>query len=186
MQTSDLKQKLRESIETKITQLSEEELAAESRAICENLLKLIPEKSTVCAYSALETEVDLNFLITELIKRGDRVFLPRYNDNGITFHKIENLEDLIPGAFSVLEPLADFKQADPSIIDIVLVPGRAFDNQGNRLGRGKGGYDKWISHQRNENSKTKIWGVAFECQIIDDVPVEEHDQRMDEVVTVKV
>lgn len=66
---------------------------------------------------------------------------------------------------------------------IVLVPGRAFDRERQRLGRGNGGYDIWIAKQRQQNPATKYWGVAFEHQIVPSIPVESHDQPMDAVVT---
>ncbi|MBU2213093.1 5-formyltetrahydrofolate cyclo-ligase [Patescibacteria group bacterium] len=183
MHTSIEKTTLRKSIESHIVEMTGEERASENQIICETLLERIPKGSTICAYSALDTEVDLTQLITELINRGDAVFLPRYADDAITFHRITDLNELKMSFFSILEPPADFEQADPKSINIVLVPGRAFDERGNRLGRGKGGYDKWIEEQRNENPQTKMWGIAFQCQMIEEVPTENHDQRMDEVVS---
>ncbi|MBU0767107.1 5-formyltetrahydrofolate cyclo-ligase [Patescibacteria group bacterium] len=183
MTTFEEKELIRKSIEERIKNISEEDRITESHTICKKLLNLIPKGSVVCAYAALPTEVSLTELIKELITRGDQVFLPRYSNDSITFHNIQNLDELEEGAFSVLEPPASFKVANPSAIDVVLVPGRAFDTQGNRLGRGKGGYDKWIEGQRKINPKTKMLGIAFDCQMVDEVPTEEHDQRMDDVIT---
>ncbi|MFA7682254.1 MAG: 5-formyltetrahydrofolate cyclo-ligase, partial [Candidatus Peribacteraceae bacterium] len=69
--------------------------------------------------------------------------------------------------------------------DCALIPGRAFDRDGNRLGRGNGSYDHWIREQRTANPQTKIWGIAFECQIVPIVPTEEHDERVDALITAR-
>jgi len=53
----------------------------------------------------------------------------------------------------------------------------------NRLGRGNGGYDHWIEKQRDVNPDTRMIGVAFECQIVNEVPIDAHDEKMDEVIT---
>jgi 5-formyltetrahydrofolate cyclo-ligase len=65
----------------------------------------------------------------------------------------------------------------------VLVPGRAFTKAGGRLGRGGGTYDRWINAQRKKNPATRFIGVCFRCQIIKELPMEEHDEKVDEVVT---
>ncbi len=74
---------------------------------------------------------------------------------------------------------------EESLPAVVLVPGRAFDAKGARLGRGNGGYDKWIAQERSRNAPYQYWGVAFECQVVDEVPVEAHDQKLDAVVTAR-
>ena len=182
MTIAEEKQQLREFIANRIAEMTIEEKVSQSETICSELLERIPLDSTVCAYSALENEVDLTQCISGLLRRGDRVFLPRYAEEAVTFHHIQNLNELTMSPLSILEPPADFDQANPRTIDVVLVPGRAFDSKGKRLGRGKGGYDRWIEEQISANHKAKIWGVAFPCQMVEEVPTEEHDQRMDEVI----
>ncbi|MCF7844763.1 MAG: 5-formyltetrahydrofolate cyclo-ligase [Kiritimatiellales bacterium] len=183
MSILEQKDQIRKEIDKKIKNTSLENRTAESHAIANILLNLIPKHSTVCAYSALPSEVDLTELITILISSKHHVALPRYEKDTITFYKIENLDTLTKGAFSVLEPDTNSTVVDRSDIDIVLVPGRAFDSKGNRLGRGKGGYDKWIAEQRSINPETKMWGIAFECQIVDEVPMEKHDERLDSIIS---
>jgi len=193
MHPSEEKNRLRKSIEERLKRMSDLDRERESRSVCRRLLEKIPEGSVVCSYAPLKTEVDLTLLMEELLKRGDKVYLPRFEGSCRTspntkfvFRHIEDLSKLKPGKlFAVPEPPAGTDQADPKEIDIVLVPGRAFDRSGGRVGRGNGGYDYWIERHRKVNPETKMWGVAFECQIVNEVPSEAHDQRLDAVVTVR-
>ena len=183
MHISDQKKQLRQSIGERLKHMSEKDGAAESRSICCCLLPLITVKSKVCAYYPLKTEADLRPLMEELLRRGDNLYLPRFEGKSFVFRRVEDLNNLKPGTYSIPEPPMKADLADPSSIDIVLVPGRAFDRKGNRLGRGNAGYDRWINTQRKLNPDTKIWGVALECQIVQELPTEEHDERLDAIVT---
>lgn len=173
------KEHLRQEISLKLKHLSQEERNKESSHLCDELLKHIEPTSIVCGYAPLSSEPDINPLLTALIKRGNDLYLPRYEEGTIIFLKVKDLSLLKKGNQNILEPAKD---ASPLIIetaDIVLVPGRAFDKKGNRLGRGAGGYDNWISQTRIKNNKMKCIGIAFDCQIVAEVPVDSHDQRMD-------
>jgi 5-formyltetrahydrofolate cyclo-ligase len=103
----------------------------------------------------------------------------------VTFHTVRTLHELSEGTYGILEPARSLPSPDPRSVELVLVPGRAFDAAGGRLGRGKGGYDRWAAAQRSENPRSKFFGVAFDEQIIKSVPMEEHDQRVDAVFTAK-
>jgi 5-formyltetrahydrofolate cyclo-ligase len=182
---AEQKEQLRESIKERLRQMSAGDRAAESRSICRRLIESIPKGAHVCGYSALSTEPDLGMLLTEILARGDTLSLPVFEKNLLTFRTVTDLKDLKPGELNIPEPSAKNPSTDPTSITIVLVPGRAFDRSGYRLGRGNGGYDVWIEKQRKANPKTEYWGVAFECQIVNEVPAEEHDQTMDRIVTAR-
>jgi 5-formyltetrahydrofolate cyclo-ligase len=183
MSIFDEKAVLRDEIRERFSGKTEEELATESQKLCDELLPHIPVGSSVCAYAPLKTEVDLLPLISELISRGDSVFLPALEDNAMVFRRTEDLNTLAPGALNICESPTGSEILSDGLADVVLVPGRAFDMNGNRLGRGNGNYDSWIQAQRRANEDMKFFGIAFECQIFDEVPVEEHDQKMDMIVT---
>jgi 5-formyltetrahydrofolate cyclo-ligase len=179
------KTRLRTEIRNRIQNMSTEEKQKQSARICDALRALLPKNPcAVCAYAPLPDEVDIRPLLTELLERNYGVYLPRYIEGTLTFHAIESLEELTPGALAVHEPPHHAPPLDPSMLAVVLVPGRAFDRQGNRLGRGKGGYDRWMTTQRQANPGTQFWGIAFQEQIVEAVPVEEHDQPADRVVSV--
>lgn len=183
MHTSSQKQQLREDITARIKRMTTLERSAESRTLCRELLPEIPEGSTICGYMPLATEADVRPLLLALLQRGNAVFLPCFEEETLAFRRAENLEDLHQGALRILEPPKDAAALDRA--DIVLVPGRAFDRAGHRLGRGNGGYDRWIAAERKRHPATRFIGVCLECQLVANVPYEEHDEVMDAVTTAR-
>ncbi|MCL2606470.1 MAG: hypothetical protein FWD93_04240, partial [Coriobacteriia bacterium] len=114
------------------------------------------------------------------------------------------LEELAPGSFGIPEPNADFPIAQPKDIVVMLVPGVAFDRQGNRLGYGKGYYDRYLSaqylstqqvpkqHFSNQNltahspaipKRPVLIGISFDKTLYGQIPSEVHDIKMDYIVT---
>jgi len=167
-------------MEERLAHMSEKDRAAESRSICRRLLPIIPKGSSVCAYYPLRTEVDLRPLMRELLERGDTVYLPCIEHGILAFRRAETLENLEPGELRIPEPPKNAEELDPQNLDFVLVPGRAFDRKGNRLGRGNGGYDKWIQKQRTVKN-TRTIGIAFDCQFLYKIPMEQHDETVDAI-----
>lgn len=129
--------------------------------------------SCVCVFSALADEPDVLASWPE----GKRIAMPRVEGDELKFHWVASRAELRPGQFGILEPAAEAPDAGREF-DLILVPGMAFDFRGGRLGRGRGFYDRFLSNARGPRA-----GVCFEDQIVDDVPSEAHDLRMDFVVT---
>lgn len=130
---------------------------------------------TVVAYASADPEVDTTALLTEALAAGKRFGLPRTERAGhsMQFHAITNpTADLEMRHFKFPEPRAELPVIPISEIDLVVVPGLAFDAQGNRLGRGAGFYDRFLSHP---DLKATCVALAFDCQIVDSVPVLPHD-----------
>jgi 5-formyltetrahydrofolate cyclo-ligase len=103
----------------------------------------------------------------------------------VQLFRLEAISELVPGTFGILEPTAELRelpprQVLPSQIDLALVPGVVFDRQGNRLGYGRGFYDRLLRQLPREVLRV---GLAFECQVVEELPVEPHDERMDWLVT---
>ncbi len=96
---------------------------------------------------------------------------------GLTFREVRSFDDLVPGAFDILEP-ADGEAVDAADLDFVLVPGVGFDAAGRRLGRGGGHYDAFLAGYGG----TAV-GLAFSEQVVETVPVDAHDEPVDLVVT---
>jgi len=183
--TNDAKAHLRKAIKERLDRLSDDDRQAESRTLCKELLLRIPKGSVVVAYFPLKTEASLRPLMKDLLARGDTVFLPRFEDNKMVCRQMLDEESLIPGAFTIPEPSIDAPLLDMKTADFALVPGRAFDKKGNRLGRGNGGYDRWIKKFRAANNHAKVIGIALECQIVHEVPREDHDAVMDAIATAR-
>ncbi len=175
---------LRQRIKERMEKLSAQDLAAESRSLSRRLGELLPSHVRVlCAYYPLHTEADLRSLMLALLNRGDELYLPRFAEKKLTFHRAMDLDHLVLGELKIKEPSRQEQPLDPLRLDLALIPGRAFDVTGHRLGRGNGGYDVWIRAQRAHNPKTLFWGVALECQIAREVPHEPHDEKMDAIIT---
>jgi 5-formyltetrahydrofolate cyclo-ligase len=95
------------------------------------------------------------------------------------------MSELVEGAYKILEPKEELrglpaKQVRPEELDLVMVPGTAFDPRGGRMGQGKGYYDRLLSRARPD---APLVALAFDCQIFDEIPVAGHDVFMDMVLT---
>ena len=130
---------------------------------------------TIMAYCATPPEPDITPVLEGILGQGKTLLLPRCEEDGVmTARVIDDLAELKPGAFGILEPPPDSIVFPPEYIDLILVPGLAFDRKCRRLGRGKGYYDRFISGQRT-------MGICS-C-LLPEIPVEEHDKPMDAVMT---
>ncbi|OGB90335.1 5-formyltetrahydrofolate cyclo-ligase [candidate division WOR-1 bacterium RIFCSPHIGHO2_01_FULL_53_15] len=189
MHLSDQKSQLRTSIDERLKHLKENERSAESRSLCRRLTEGIPEGTPICAFFPMRSEPDITPFLEEVLHRKDPLYLPCF-DGTLIFRKASNLSTLVRGKLGTLEPpstAAPIANHQSQIANrlTILIPGRAFDAKGNRLGRGNGGYDKWIVEQREKGIPLRLIGVALEFQIVDSVPVESHDQKMDAVATAR-
>lgn len=154
-----------------------------SARILENLF-LIDEfqrAKSVCTFLSAFKEPETGGIIKALTDRGCAVAVPiTHTDTGLlTLSYIDGTDSLISGAYGISEPRR-VKEARIENIDAVLVPGLAFDRGGGRTGFGKGYYDRLL----HSSCSVKI-GLCYDFQIIDSVPVQEHDVIMDFIVTEK-
>ncbi len=185
MHIHEEKASLRTAIDDRIKRLSEGDRSAESRSLCRRLTEGIPEGTPICAFFPMRSEPDITPFLEEVLRRGDPLYLPCF-DGALIFRQTTDLSSLIRGKLGTLEPNADSPLLSPPLsLLTLLIPGRAFDPHGHRLGRGNGGYDQWIDNERKNGVQMRLIGVALECQIMDSVPVESHDQRMDAVATAR-
>ena len=186
MHLSEEKSQLRDSIKQRMSRLSPKTREAEERSLLKRIKELLGDApKTIAAYIPLTDEVDIRPLLTELLKNGWNLFLPRFEGGKLAFRRAEKITGLTPGQFGIPEPSLSSALLKPEELDVVLVPGRAFTKEGQRMGRGNGGYDIWIRAQRNLNPKTQFWGVALECQVLERIPVEPHDEAVDQVLTAR-
>jgi len=167
--------------------------AAWSRAVRERVLRLEAWRGArvVALFAAIRGEVDVLPLVAEALLRGKRAVFPRANraDRTLTFHGVASASDLVPGAFGVPEPPADpSRRVGIDEIDLLFVPGVAFDARGRRLGFGGGFYDRLIASRPGrarpgDTPRPLAVGLAFECQLLAEVPAEPSDERVDVLVT---
>jgi len=136
---------------------------------------------TVALYWSLSGELPTHEFIRKWAGRK-RIVLPACcEEEGksvkLIFRRFDPAEALIPGAFGIPECCGE--SVNPAEMDMVIVPGAAFDRTGNRMGHGKGFYDTFLSLHSNLY-KT---GVCFDYQLVEKVPVEAHDVKMDRVIS---
>ncbi len=184
MHIRDEKQLVRERIKERALRFTPKERDAESRSICRRIMENLPEgPQTICAYWPMPSEVDIAPLVTDLLEKGHTVFLPCFTRAFFEFRQIESVDDLVTGKFGLKEPPASAPILDLHTVSIVLLPAIGFDRTGNRLGRGNGGYDRWLADLKKVNPTALLWGIAFEHQLTDSVPTETHDQKVDTIMT---
>ena len=130
-------------------------------------------------------EVDLTPLATLAITRGGpHLYVPRVDWNAgrlIPTRVLNWAADLIPGPRGVCEPAPSADTIDPAQLDLILVPGLAFNHAGHRLGRGGGFYDRFLAH---ESRRAPLVAVCFDRQLADaPIPTEPHDIAMHVIIT---
>ena len=154
-----------------------------SNEIIKKIIKLDIYKNAkvIGLYKSLPNEVIMDELINYTLSLGKIVVLPKVVGNKLIFFKYKIGDLLEQSNFKVLEPLNIENNRYDGIIDLLIVPGLCFDNDGNRLGYGKGYYDNYL---KNNNITYKI-GVCFSKQLIKKVPVNENDVSLDMVITEK-
>ena len=141
---------------------------------------------TVMFYIDVRTEVRTRQALPDALASGKRVIIPWCNDEGeLELFHLESMEDLEVGMYKILEPKPELKadrarHVAPADLDLIMVPGVGFDRHGGRTGHGKGYYDKLLEHARSD---CPIVSLAFECQMFDAIPMDDHDIFMDKVIT---
>ena len=183
------KQELRQKIKIELSQ-NKQNFEKWSKLICQNIInsEFYQKAQIVYAYMALPDEVDLSVLIDDALCKNKTVYVPKVvpNSNKMIFfdyskYQFEN------GSFGILEPKTKNINEEKIAGDqtaIFLVPGRVFGEDGERIGRGKGFYDIYLSNFLNTQKKSVlVAGVCFPIQIGKQVPTTEHDIKMDQIFT---
>lgn len=139
---------------------------------------------TVCFFVGMDSEVHTLPMIEKSVQMGKRVLVPLTDleNKELKLFEIRDVKrDLVPGVLGILEPdPAKAKQARADEVEVIAVPGLAFDLKKNRLGRGAGYYDRFLSGLPPRVFKV---GLAFSFQVLPDIPYEDHDHLVDEVLT---
>ncbi|HEX3036399.1 MAG TPA: 5-formyltetrahydrofolate cyclo-ligase [Thermodesulfobacteriota bacterium] len=152
-----------------------------SEQIKENLLnlKLFGAAKTIALYYPVKNEVKTQGVFINAKESGKEIYFPRVEGGSLKFLRVCDLSELEPGKFGIPEPPRDRKKIEIQDIELVVIPGVAFDLSGRRLGYGKGYYDRAISGV----ARKKRIGLAYSFQLLDMVPAEIGDERVGVVVT---
>ncbi len=184
----DVKSAIRREMRSKRKALTSEERTLASGVICQKLLNdnrimgaLSKEGGALAVYLASKDEIDLSDFISTMLDCGVDVVSPRWNGEVYDLARLKNLadEDLRLGPMSIREP-AEADIVKPADVSVWIVPGLAFTANGSRLGYGGGWYDRFLSHSCKGSLKI---GVAHAFQLVEELPEEPHDIRLDRIVT---
>lgn len=158
-----------------------------SRKITDHVLAMSEYQSAHCImwYVDVRDEARTRHALPMALAGGKKIVIPYCVDGELELFWLESMDELETGMYKILEPREDLrgvdaKRVDVKELDLILVPGVAFDARGGRTGHGKGYYDKLLENAKPE---TPLVALAFECQMFDEIPMSDHDIFMDKVVT---
>lgn len=176
---SEQKAVLREEYRRKRHALTEAQALERSARICRKLLTLpcFLQAETVYFYYPLGKEVSLLPAAEAALDMGKQVGFPKTEGTYIRFYRLKSLQDVTEGRFHVMEPAGSELLTEPA--PLILTPGLVFDEKRNRMGYGKGYYDRYGA----EFPKAVRIGIAYELQMAERIAVDDHDLPMDAVLT---
>ena len=158
-----------------------------SREICGKLTALpqYAAAGVVMCYVDVRSEVRTRGLFTAAWEQGKRIVVPYCVGRRLELFYLKTMDELAVGGFGILEPKAELRELDQrkvevSQLDLVVVPGVAFDGRGGRLGHGRGYYDGLLGQVRGD---TALIALAFGCQLFPAVPMQPHDVYVHKVIT---
>ena len=161
-------------------------IKAEKDMLIRNSLYALPEfldAKKILLYASFRSEVETHSIIKKSLKSGKNLMLPRVYKEGhrLLLYELKDLRELNAGYMGIPEPFVpDERIVAIDDIDLVIIPGAAFDYSGNRLGYGAGYYDSLLAERKR---KMPVIALAYEEQIVDPIPSEEHDVKVDMIVT---
>lgn len=171
---------IRSEIKAKLSAISDK--AKQAEAVNKKLIEVssLLDYKNILVFMPLKDEIDIIDFIKHLLKEQKNVFIPVSYDDGIMrFYRLKDVHLLTAGKYGISEP----ERTDEYIYDssdLIIVPGVAFDESFNRMGRGKAYYDNFL----RDKALTKI-AVCYNEQLLESIPVEKHDIKMDYVITEK-
>jgi len=181
MNIHDSKTELRFQIRAALEKISPAVRAVESIELCERLKAQMPSAHTILFFAPLPDELDVWPVLELSLALGTTCALPFFDAEKKSYgaKEIQKLAtDIVLGKFGVREPASNCVEIALDKFDLVLVPGMAFDLHGNRLGRGQGFYDRLLQVV----SGVKC-GISYDIQLLEIIPTEPHDARVDFVLT---
>jgi len=180
-----LKQQLRQEAQSRRALLRDR--TGRSQEVTARLLALpaFVSARAIAFYVSVRNEVDTRPALLAALAQKELIAVPYCHEGRLQLVRIENQDELTAGTYRIPEPAVELRerfdrQVKPAELDLVIVPGVAFDRAGNRLGHGAGYYDKLLA---DVGPQTKLVALAFDCQIVGSVPTEPHDLPMHFVLT---
>lgn len=178
------KRNLRRLLLEKRRNLARQEWLDASRAIQETFIMngAFEIAGSIALYAPIQWEVDTSSVAVAALKAGKTVAFPVVAGDNMVLRRIASLDELEPGAFGIPEPPLRNEAVSPEAFDLIVVPGVAFDLRGNRIGYGKGYYDRLLHPLEG---KGRLVGFCHDFQLVDSIAGEPHDVRLDLIITEK-
>ena len=175
----DSKKDIRKNVLNKRNQLTKTEWEDKSRIIYDKVIahSFFLSSDTILCYVDYRNEVGTRDIIQTAWDMQKTVAVPKVEGDELSFYVIHTFDDLQEGFKGILEPKSTELFNNDNML--VIMPGAAFDSKKNRIGYGKGFYDKFLM----KCPEAKTIGLGFECQIVEEVPAEEHDLRPSVLIT---
>jgi 5-formyltetrahydrofolate cyclo-ligase len=186
--TNDEKQRLRKDVLARRNKLTTAQRVIRSAYILQKLFELEAVRSAtwIHFYVSFNSEVETTGMIAHALSRGKRVSVPKMEpaSKRLVLSELKDpVRELSPGPKGIPEPRPEaFRPVEVGTMDLFVVPGVAFDERGNRLGQGAGYYDRLLA---GNSGRIPIVGLAFELQLAKDIPVGDHDVKVNWIVTEK-
>ena len=153
-----------------------------SKKVIEN--KAFLESNNIGIYSSLDDEVDTKYIIKYCLENNKKIAFPKIEGDEMNFYYIDSINELKNASYGIKEP--DTKEI-ANYLDLIIVPGICFDKEMNRIGFGKGYYDKYLSKMNNNNYNKNIYkiGICFKEQLLEKeiIDASKDDIKMDMIIT---
>lgn len=179
----ETKRQIRHYILEARSKLSKEECENNSRHIIQKVLESEKFKNAhaILVYIDYNKEVETRELIKQAWKFGKRVYAPKTDETAISFHLLQEFEELRAGLKGILEPAENSEEWETSLLSetLMIMPGVVFDKQKHRIGYGRGYYDRFLA----KTPGLSTIAICFECQLLDTIPYEEFDYIPDILYT---
>ena len=187
------KEKLRGEIKNRLKNVSPEEFGIQGRVAASLLCSssVWPPYKTVFLFLSMNSEIETLPLIKASLEDGKKVFAPRIEAEKLAFCRVLSADGpWRQGPFGTREPFGQESGGGEPVETedfpaLVIAPGIAFDRKGNRLGRGRGYYDRFFAELDSSGREYTAFGLCMDFQLVEEVPVSENDKQMDGIVTGK-
>lgn len=192
MGVSEEKKAVRNEIRRRRSELDDEFLKTVEKELPDDVFGLdddefrsrLKSAKRIALYRPTGGEVPCDGLAEVLMKKGKKCCFPRIEGDDMVFCDCDTLDDRFfeTGAYGIKEPVKSLPAVDPGSIDIVVLPAVAYNEEGKRLGMGKGCYDRFYAGIAGK--KPLLLGICYDFQISSEIPVEDHDITADVIVAI--
>lgn len=190
MEIFNEKKALRKEILTKRKNIDTAEKEEMDKKILDRFFesKYYKEAKKIFIYISYDSEIDTIKIIDKAFKDGKRIYVPRteFESRLMDAVEITSFDNLIKSSYGILEPSINTPYINPNELDLIVVPGVAFDKKGGRMGYGAGFYDRYFK-KINKNNIEKITklALAYDFQVLEEVPMSAQDVPVDYIITEK-